>query len=278
MKCAEATKLHRKFGVDEVGVIMALCYWTVIVLSAVSTLLPPAYAQTGSGGGGGSIITSFSYSELVPGGKGPFSAEFISTTVRTLSDGTHITNVQKRSEARDSQGRTRNATYLPDYVAKERNEPPGQPMFITIMDPVSGKHIHLNPQQKTATVISFPTILPPHPPQRVVASQPVQPGPRPNVSREKLGGQTIDGVYAEGTRTTAVYPAGTQGNDRDITVVSERWISQDLGVEVLVKTSDPRSGETTTEVQNLNRAEPDPALFEVPADYKIQSQAEPHQQ
>jgi hypothetical protein len=257
---------------------MALRYWIVIVLSAVSTLLPSAYAQTGSGGG--SVITSFSYSysELIPGGKDPFSAEFISTTVRTLSDGTHITNEQKRFEARDSQGRTRNETYLPDYVAKERKQPPGQPMFITIMDPVSGKHIHLNPQQKTATVISFPAILPPHPPQRVVASQPVQPGPRPNVSREKLGGKTIDGIYAEGTRTTTVYPAGTQGNDRDITVVSERWISPELAVEVLVKTSDPRSGESTTEVQNLNRAEPDPALFEVPADYKIQSQAEPRQQ
>jgi hypothetical protein len=259
---------------------MALRYWTVIVLSAVSTLLPPAYAQTGSGGGGGSVIISFSYSELIPGGKDPFSAEFISTTVRTLSDGTHITNEQKRSEARDSQGRTRNETYLPDYVAKERNQPPGQPMFITIMDPVSGKHIHLNPQQKTATVISFPAILPGHPPQNVAASQPVQLAPRsrPNISKEKLGGKTIDGIYAEGTRTTTVYPAGTQGNDRDITVVSERWISSELGVEVLVKTSDPRSGETTTEVQNLNRAEPDPALFEVPADYKIQSQAEPRQQ
>jgi hypothetical protein len=153
-------------------------------------------------------------------------------------------------------------------------------MFITIMDPVSGKHIHLNPQQKTATVISFPASLPGHPPQSVAASQPVQlaPRPRPNVSREKLGGKTIDGIYAEGTRTTTVYPTGTQGNDRDITVVSERWISPELGVEVLVKTSDPRSGETTTEVQNLNRAEPDPALFEVPADYKIQSQPEPRQQ
>jgi hypothetical protein len=89
-----------------------------------------------------------------------------------------------------------------------------------------------------------------------------------------LGGKTIDGIYAEGTRITTVYPAGTQGNDRDITVVTERWMSPDLGLEVFLKTSDPRSGESTTEVQNLNRAEPDPALFQVPAEYKIQSQPE----
>jgi hypothetical protein len=96
-------------------------------------------------------------------------------------------------------------------------------------------------------------------------------------SKENLGGKTIGGVYAEGTRTTRVYPAGAEGNDRDITVVSERWISPELGIEVFSKTSDPRSGESTTELHNLNRAEPDPALFQVPADYKIQSQPEPRQ-
>jgi hypothetical protein len=227
----------------------------------------------------GLISYSFGYSDVIPGGNNsPFSAEFVTTTVQTLSDGTHITNEQRRSEARDSQGRTRNETYLPDYLAKERNQPPGQPLFITIVDPVSGKHIHLNPQQKTATEMSFPRIQVPRLPEKITASPAVRPEPRPNFSKEKLGGKTIDGVYAEGTRITTVYPAGSQGNDRDITVVTERWISPELGVEVLVKTSDPRNGESTTEVQNLNRGEPDPGLFQVPADYKIQSQPEPRQQ
>ena len=148
---------------------MGLCRWPILVLSTVSVLLPPTYAQIGSGS------VSYSYSEFIGGMKGaPFSAEFVRTTVRTLADGTHITDEQKRFEARDSLGRTRNETYLPDYLAKQRNQPPDQPMFITIMDPVDGKHVHLNPQQKTATVNSMP-IQPNRPPQRVVDSQPIQP-------------------------------------------------------------------------------------------------------
>jgi hypothetical protein len=86
-----------------------------------------------------------------------------------------------------------------------------------------------------------------------------------------LGGETIDGVYAEGTRITHVTPAGTIGNDRDISMVTETWRSPDLQLDVLSKTTDPRSGERTTEIKNLNRAEPDPALFQVPPDYKVQT-------
>ncbi len=263
---------------------MALRYWPILVLSTVSAVSPSAYSQIGSGNGGGvgGGLVSYSYSEFIRDGKGiPFSAEFDSTTVRTLADGTHITQQQKRFEARDSQGRTRNETYLPDYLAKERNQPTDQPMFITIADPVSGKHIHLNPQQKTAMVNSVVPILPDHLPQKMPAAQPiqsVQARMSGQTSVEKLGGKTIDGVYAEGTRTTRVYPVGTQGNDRDITVVSERWISPELGVDVLDKTSDPRNGESTSELQNLNRAEPDPALFQIPADYKVQSQPHPTRQ
>jgi hypothetical protein len=259
---------------------MVLRYW--IVLCAVTTLLPPAYAQIGSGGGGavgGSVSYSFGYSEFIRGAKGvPFSAQFVSTTVQTLADGTHITNEQKRFEARDSEGRTRNEAFLPASVAKIRNQPANQPMFITIMDPVSGQHIRLNPEEKIATVNSLAPIRD-RSSQTVPASsstQPVQARPTVQITREKLGGKTIDGVYAEGTRTTRVYPAGTEGNDRDITVVNERWVCPDLGIEVLSKTSDPRTGDSTTEVHNLDRAEPNPALFQVPGDYKVQQEQQPN--
>jgi hypothetical protein len=36
------------------------------------------------------------------------------------------------------------------------------------------------------------------------------------------------------------------------------------------KTNDPRSDETTTETKTLNRNEPDPALFQILLDYKVQ--------
>jgi hypothetical protein len=59
------------------------------------------------------------------------------------------------------------------------------------------------------------------------------------------------------------------GNDRPLVRVTESWISPDLKLPVLWKNSDPRMGESTMRLQNINRSEPDPALFGVPAGYQI---------
>jgi hypothetical protein len=91
------------------------------------------------------------------------------------------------------------------------------------------------------------------------------------VNQESLGTQTIEGVVAEGTRITHTIAAGKIGNDRAIVTVSERWYSPELQVIVLSKTSDPRIGETTYRLTNILRSEPDSALFQVPADYKIEA-------
>jgi hypothetical protein len=90
------------------------------------------------------------------------------------------------------------------------------------------------------------------------------------VNREQLGTQTIEGVMAEGTRITFTIPAGKIGNDRPIVAVNERWYSPELQTIVLTKNSDPRMGETTYRLTNINRGEPDPSLFQVPADYTVE--------
>ena len=86
---------------------------------------------------------------------------------------------------------------------------------------------------------------------------------------EQLGKQTIEGVEAEGTRTTTTIPAGEIGNERPIEIVSERWYSPELQLIVMSRHSDPRTGETTYKLTNINRAEPAKSLFEVPAGYTI---------
>src|SRR5215510_4735327 len=88
-------------------------------------------------------------------------------------------------------------------------------------------------------------------------------------NQESLGTQAIEGVMAEGTRITLTIPAGKIGNERPIVTVNERWYSQELQTVVLTKNSDPRMGETTYRLTNINRSEPDPSLFQVPADYTI---------
>lgn len=94
-------------------------------------------------------------------------------------------------------------------------------------------------------------------------------GPNANEVKEQLGKQTIEGVEAEGTRTTVTIPAGEIGNERAIEIVSERWYSPDLQLVVMTRHSDPRFGETTYKLTNINRAEPAKSLFEVPSDYTI---------
>src|SRR5262245_46303129 len=89
------------------------------------------------------------------------------------------------------------------------------------------------------------------------------------VNQESLGTQSIEGVMAEGTRMTLTIPAGKTGNDRPIVTVNERWYSPELQTVVLTKNSDPRMGETTYRLTNINRSEPDPSLFQVPADYTV---------
>ena len=92
-----------------------------------------------------------------------------------------------------------------------------------------------------------------------------------NARNESLGKQAIEGVEAEGTRNTLEIPAGEIGNERPIEIVFERWYSPELQVVVMTKHSDPRFGETTYRLTNINRSEPAGELFQVPADYTVQS-------
>jgi TonB family protein len=91
-----------------------------------------------------------------------------------------------------------------------------------------------------------------------------------NAKNESLGKQSIEGVEAEGTRKTVEIPAGEIGNERPIEIVFERWYSPELQVVVMTRHSDPRFGETTYRLMNINRTEPARELFEVPADYTLQ--------
>jgi hypothetical protein len=94
-------------------------------------------------------------------------------------------------------------------------------------------------------------------------------GPNENAVKEDLGTETIEGVAAQGTRVTITIPAGEIGNERPIEIVSERWYSPELQVDVMTRHNDPRTGETTYRLTNINRMEPAKSLFEVPGDYTV---------
>jgi hypothetical protein len=76
-------------------------------------------------------------------------------------------------------------------------------------------------------------------------------------------------LQAVGIKDVTTYPAGWNGNDREYSSTHESWCSLDLHVIILNKLYNPDMGETTQRLTNINRSEPDPSLFELPADYTI---------
>ena len=75
---------------------------------------------------------------------------------------------------------------------------------------------------------------------------------------------------AEGTRTTSTIPAGAVGNVQAMEMVFEQWFSPELQVIVMTRRVDPRFGETTYRLTNIQRTEPSPDLFKIPADFRIE--------
>jgi hypothetical protein len=223
----------------------------------------------------------------------PYSATQISERIQTLADGTRITQpVRKGLMYRDSAGRTRNE--MPFPVPMRAGPPP--PVRISIFDPVAGFRYEFNSANKVAQKFAMPAARPAiAQPASPAASTPPAAGliiagtgkltapvtttqngaavNTPKTTSESLGSQLIEGVTAEGTRTTTTWAVGSVGNDREIDAISETWFSKQLGVAVLTKNSDPRFGHSITKLTNISLVEPDPALFMPPADYDIKDMA-----
>jgi hypothetical protein len=192
----------------------------------------------------------------------PYSAEAVTEVTQILANGTRISHKTTASVARDSQGRTRrelNLDSIGPFVVAD-NGPP----LVLINDPAAKSHYWLNSNDRSARKI----IEPKNPP-------PGRDNGREGFAEgkvENLGTQTIEGVSAEGVRSTITIPAGEIGNDRPIEIVSERWYSPELQTVVMSKHIDPRHGENVYRLTNLKRAEPDAVLFQIPADYRIREE------
>jgi hypothetical protein len=207
----------------------------------------------------------------------PYSAEEISQQTQILPDGTKILRSgQSNFMYRDSAGRTRAERHMPAPATGKHADVPAVP---EIFDPFSGCIYYLDVANGVAHRVTVPQpIRALTPPQGLVfpGAAPVMstvPGTSPSItperSSESLGTQVIEGVLAQGTRTTTTYPVGAMGNDQPISATTENWISRDLNAVVLSKISDPRQGDRIQALVNISQTEPDPALFQVPPGYQV---------
>jgi hypothetical protein len=210
----------------------------------------------------------------------PYYAEEMSDHTQTLADGTHLTQKTLTVKiCRDSEGRTRRERIMGPNNASDAV------IIAEISDPVSGFRYLLDPYNRIAHRFSAPekaseparysqeTRALPQVTTPVATPQLVKPAPvqenRPEHITESLGTQVLEGILVEGKRTTTTFPVGLMGNDRPIVRVMESWFSPDLKITLLLKDSDPRMGDHTMRLQNIERTEPDPALFRVPPDYQV---------
>ncbi len=251
----------------------------------------------------------FLATEMSFGGKlvkgSPYAAEAVTESTQTLIDGNRIITKSSASIYRDSEGRTRREQTL-RAIGPFVKGGAGAHHHIFISDPVAGTSFSLNPETRVARKMA---------PMRFKFEQKQSPeggkagapgeGPRQfrveltpdvavnkkatevgvsmgwidtrnsNAKTEALGKQNIEGVEAEGTRTTVTIAAGEIGNERDIQIVSERWYSQELQTIVMTRHSDPRFGENSYRLTNISRTEPSRSLFEIPADYTVKEGPEP---
>ncbi len=236
---------------------------STLALTLAAQAPPPGHGR-GFGWGGPEMM------HMGLGAKGPITgAPFTATAVtqmqQTLADGNQISRTENMQIARDSQGRVRTEITMP---ARPGSSGPAHTM-ISIFDPVAGTATHLNPDRQTADKMTLPQR------RSGESTRPQRPAGANNLQMAKtdLGPQTINGLAATGARMIETIPAGAFGNQQPIEVVREVWTSADLGIPVMVKVTDPRSGTRTMQLSNIVRSEPDPSLFQVPAAYKITTRA-----
>jgi hypothetical protein len=265
---------------------------TLILILAASFC---AFAQEGgnvmyqSAGPAGAIAWgSFEKGSTAPVKSAPYSATINNESIQTLADGNRIVQTNTGTISRDSQGRTRQDAALP---AIGNLSAASAPHLVFIQDPVAGTSYTLNLTDKTAwknpmppggtdgpgaAVGTFfiqkpsePPPVPPPAPPMIALTKHLATDEQLEANTESLGSQTMEGVVVNGVRTTHTIPAGQIGNDRPISIVTEVWTSTDLKTIISSKRNDPRMGEQTFRLTNIVRAEPDPSLFTVPADFKI---------
>ena len=199
----------------------------------------------------------------------PFSAEEIASQTRELPDGNRIAHAMPSVFIyRDAAGRTRTdrpAVLMspnPTFAANI-------PLIPEIYDPIAGYQYFLDTFNRVAhryKILPSTVLL-----HRVdgVISGPGNGENAPAFVNEPLGKKMIEGIEAEGRRTTATYPVGMMSNDKPMTTVTEYWNSTDLKVTVYMKSESSSTGENLRALINIKRAQPDPSLFQVPPEYKV---------
>ena len=231
-------------------------------LLVACTLFAQESQESSRGPDGGTQYFVDGISVLPVAGK-PFSGRSSTEWTRTLADGTVVKTHLLTVVARDSQGRIHRERH--HFVPLDSNEP-SQLIEIKISDPITHTRTTCSAATRRCSVTGYhaPTAFTPRPVGEF------DNGKR-SLTRESLGADSMDGLNVVGTRETVTINPGVIGNSQPLVITREFWYSPDLQVNLSVTREDPREGTQAVRVQDVSRSEPDPAMFQVPAGYVVDS-------
>jgi len=239
---------------------------------------------------GGSVMD---FQNIALQGGNPFRAEYsINITPPPLAGLASPLLHSMRMVARDSQGRVRIERSAGKYkvTGPDGAETETERLLISICDPVAQNSIQLDTANKTATVqgprftmpsgLNMPRFIPGKGQQqqsfcaRLFAMRERMPGTK----TEDLGHQVISGLDAAGLRIWHNSPLAQDGEAKPASSYTEMWCSDELGavlLQSLVTATASSSRRHDTSLQQIERAEPDASLFQIPADFTVLQREEP---
>jgi hypothetical protein len=218
----------------------------------------------------GGTFTRIQSIAILPLTNASFSATVTTEWTRILADGTTATMKNHRTIARDSTGK----------IFEERRSFASDGDIQTTpidalqySDPNRHEYYNCIPAQKTCYQSTYGrsamSAMPAGMSGLALCGCASPRGQGYTVQQEALGQKTIEDVDTIGSREITTLPAGSFGNAKPQPIVKEFWYSARLGLNLVTARFDPRSGSENFVVKHLSLNEPDPKLFEPPADYQV---------
>ncbi len=179
----------------------------------------------------------------------------------------HNNFLQVRHFCQDTYGRTRTESW--SYPSMDAPSSSAKLVSVHIADPVSNWLYDFNLREKKAfrrrgfsSQAGFGAAI------GGVIGPPPGTSAKPVESDKWLGVKQVNGVPADGDLHTTVYPPGYQG-PQEAKYTEETWYCWRISQTVRRVTSHSISGDYEMDLKEITLAEPDAALFRVPADYEV---------
>lgn len=208
--------------------------------------------------------------DFPPVPRAPFMAIAKTTWAEILPDGSTVTRQNQRVVARDMEGRIfqERRTFVPVPAPSNLQSIAYAKEYD---DPIALTQNICNVFMKTCNEFLYRPVI-----QTKDAPTGLQPGGRTFLTRENLGADLVDGQEALHSRETLTVYSATIGNTRNIIRTVDYWYSPTLGINLKVERHDPRDGDQTLWLTDLNLSAPDASQFEVPSAYRIIDHRNPH--